>query len=286
MITIFIAIFIFGLVIGSFLNVVIYRLKAGGSIVKGRSHCPRCKKTLQLPDLIPLFSFIIQKGKCRYCQQKISWKYPLVELFTAIAFLLVFLTYQATDFFSGDSSLSSVFNLNLRTIPDSTLLIFSASSWLLFIGYFVFTAFLIVIFTYDLKHYLISDKVIIPGVILAFLFSFISPRVNWIEALIGAIMVSGFFALIIFLTRGKGMGWGDAKLGLFIGALLGWQVSLSMLFIAFVSGSLVGIALILFKQKKWKSQVPFGTFLTVSTFICMLWGQKIVEWYLGMINLY
>ena len=282
----FIAIFIIviGLIIGSFLNVVIYRLKAGGSVVKGRSYCPRCKKTLRLPDLIPLFSFIIQRGKCRYCQQKISWQYPLVELFTVTAFLLVFLTYQTTDFFSGDNFLSSI--LNSQPITDSTLLIGYISFWLLYIGYFVFTAFLIVIFTYDLKHYLISDKVVIPGAILAFLFSFISLRVNWIESLIGAVVVSGFFALIIFITRSKGMGWGDVKLGLFVGALLGWQVSLLALLIAFVGGSLVSIALILFKKKKWKSQVPFGTFLTVSAFICMLWGQEIVEWYLGMINLY
>jgi len=274
---------ILGLVIGSFLNVVIYRLKAGGSVVTGRSYCPQCKKTLRLPDLIPLISFIIQKGKCRYCQQKISWQYPLVELFTVTAFLLVYLTFQTTNIFNNDNFLTSIFNF--PTLSNGNLLILNVSFWLSFISYFVFTAFLIVIFTYDLKHYLISDKIVIPGAVLAFLFSFINPNVSWLESLIGAVGISGFFALIIFLTRGKGMGWGDVKLGLFMGALLGWQVSLVALFIAFVSGSLVGIFLILFKKKKWKSQVPFGTFLTVSTFICMLWGREIVEWYLGMLQL-
>lgn len=258
---------IFGLVIGSFLNVVIYRLKAKKSVVRGRSFCPHCQKTLKFADLIPLFSFICQKGKCRYCNQKISWQYPLVEFFTALTFLLVYLKFQPLDFFSGGE-------LRFPLFYDLALVI----------CYWLFAALLIIIFAYDLKHYLIPDRIVWPGAILALLFSFLNPNVDWLQALIGSAIVSGFFALIILLTKGKGMGWGDVKLGLFIGALLGWQVSLLALFIAFVGGSLVGIGLIIAKKKKLKSQVPFGTFLTASAFICMLWGVEIVRWYLGMLE--
>jgi len=259
---------VFGLIIGSFLNAVIYRLKIKKSVVRGRSFCPRCRHDLKFIDLVPLFSFIAQKGRCRYCNKKISWQYPLVELATTLAFLLICLKFQSFD---------------LLTSTTSQILL--TSNWPLVVCYWIFTALLIIIFTYDLKHYLIPDRVVLPATVLALAFSFFSPSVNWLQALIGSALVGGFFALIIFFTKGKGMGWGDVKLGLFLGALLGWPVSLLALFIAFVGGSLVGIGLIIAKQKKWKSQVPFGTFLTVATFICLLWGQEIVSWYLSMLNI-
>ncbi|NQV13079.1 MAG: prepilin peptidase [Parcubacteria group bacterium] len=261
----FVSIFvvIFGLLVGSFLNVVIYRLKVKKTVVRGRSFCPHCQHTLRLIDLIPLFSFIFQKGRCRYCNKKISWQYPLVELVTATTFLLVFFKFPIANVYLSEGS------------EYGTLLA----------GYLVFTAVLIIIFTYDLKHYLIPDRIVLPATILALAFSWINPNVDWLPALIGSVMVGGFFALIIFLTKGKGMGWGDVKLGLFVGALLGWQVSLLALLIAFVSGSIVGVGLILAKKKGWKSQVPFGTFLTVATFICLLWGEEIVQWYVGMLEL-
>jgi len=270
---IIIFIFIFGLLIGSFLNVVIYRLRAGGSVIKGRSYCPQCKKTLHFFDLLPLFSFFIQRGHCRYCQQKISWQYPLVELTTALLFLIVYHKFLLSYTLPYDKLLITNYQLLFTNL-------------ILIIGYWVFTCFLIIIFAYDFKHYLIADKVVIPGAILAFLFSFINPEVDWWASLIGATLISGFFALLIFITKGKGMGWGDVKLGLLVGALLGWQVSLLALLIAFVSGSLVGIILIIAKKKRWHSPVPFGTFLTVSAFICMLWGEKIIRWYLEMWQLY
>ncbi|MFH2105159.1 MAG: prepilin peptidase [Parcubacteria group bacterium] len=256
-------IIIFGLLVGSFLNVVIYRLKIKKTVVRGRSFCPHCQHVLQLIDLVPLFSFIFQKGHCRYCNKKISWQYPLVELTTAITFLLVFLKFPITNVYLSAGSEYGA----------------------LLAGYLVFTAVLIIIFTYDLKHYLIPDRIVLPGTVLALVFSFLNPNVNWLQALIGSVIVGGFFALIIFLTKGKGMGWGDVKLGLLIGALLGWQVSLLALLIAFVGGSIIGIGLIVTQRKKWKSQVPFGTFLTVATFICLLWGIEIVQWYVGMLAL-
>jgi prepilin signal peptidase PulO-like enzyme (type II secretory pathway) len=223
-------------------------------------------------DLLPILSFIFLRGRCRYCQRKISWQYPLVELITALAFVLVYLKFSLVI----APATMTLPNFNLSSLTNFSPWILIGSGW-------IFSALLIVVFAYDYKYSLIPDQIVIPGTILALLFSLFQPDVAVINSLFGSAMVSGFFALLIFITKGKGMGWGDVKLGFFIGALLGWQISLLMLFIAFVSGSLVGIALIIAKKKKWQSQVPFGTFLATSTFICMLWGQEIVQWYLNML---
>ena len=133
-----ILVYIFGLIVGSFLNCVIYRLEEGKSFLKGRSFCPDCKHTLSWQDLIPLLSFLILKGKCRYCKKPISWQYPLVELATGILFILI---------------------LNFSTRPGGVIL-------------FVVSCFLIVIFVYDLKHYIIPDKIIYPAIAIALIFNF------------------------------------------------------------------------------------------------------------------
>lgn len=145
---IYLFIFVFGTICGSFLNCVIYRLEIGESFLKGRSYCPHCKHVLTWQDLIPIFSFLILKGKCRYCHQKISWQYPLVELATGILFVST-LIY----FFSKTS-----------------ILVNSAMTELTSIYYLVIACFLIIIFVYDLKHYIIPDKVIYPAIAIAFLY--------------------------------------------------------------------------------------------------------------------
>ena len=132
--------FVLGTICGSFLNCVIYRLEVSKSFLKGRSYCPHCKHILSWQDLIPIFSFIFLKGKCRYCQKPISWQYPLVELATGILFIWTYLSYDR------DLSMSLIF-------------------------YLIFACFLIIIFVYDLKHYLIPDKVIYPAIVLAFLYN-------------------------------------------------------------------------------------------------------------------
>src|SRR3989344_2468933 len=245
-------IFIFGLIVGSFLNSVIYRLEQGQSFIKGRSFCPHCKHQLSWQDLIPVFSFLILKGRCRYCQKTISWQYPLVEFFTGILFILIF-------FYASN-------------IPYS-------------IFYILISCFFIVIFVYDLKHYIIPDKVIYPAIVAAFLFR-IWNFGNWdlfgILNLVFGILPSLFFLAIIIFSQGKWMGLGDFKLAVLMGLFLGWPDIIVALFSAVFLGAIIGIGLIISKEKTLKSEVPFGPFLVFGTFLALFWGGKIINFYLNL----
>ena len=271
----YICVFIFGLVVGSFLNCVIYRLqtdeKIGGM---SRSHCMKCGHTLRWYDLIPVLSFLILRGKCRYCGKPISIQYPLVELATGGLFALIFWHWP----------------FGLWIFSDFTFLI---PGLIYYFYYLVITCFLIVIFVYDFKHYLILDKVIYPAIIIAFLYSLFSafggfaftllnfePLINQIFA---AVLAAGFFAIIVFGSRGKWMGVGDIKLGFLMGLVLGYPQILTGLFLSFLFGAIIGTGLIIFKKRTLKSQVPFGPFLVTGTFIAMFWGERILNWYLSFL---
>jgi len=261
-------VFIFGLCAGSFLNCVIYRLEQKKSL-KGRSFCPHCKHKLFWQDLFPVFSFLFLKGKCRYCHKKISIQYPLVELATAILFLIIFI---ATPQYTIYNILNTIF------------LFYIASS-------------LIIIFVYDLKHYIIPDKILFPAIVIAFLyrifdfgnlklfgiwdlgFGISAPLLNYVSA---AIIASVFFLAIFLVSRGRWMGFGDVKLAVLIGLLLGLPNVLTALFLAFFFGAIIGIILMVFEKKKLKSEIPFGPFLIAGTFIAMLWGSQIIDWYLRL----
>jgi prepilin signal peptidase PulO-like enzyme (type II secretory pathway) len=256
-------VFILGLVVGSFLNCVIYRLETGESFLKGRSYCPHCKHILSWKDLIPIFSFLILKGKCRYCGKKISFQYPLVEFFTGILFVL-FLIYGG------------------RTFID---LIFD---WIL-------ACFLIIIFVYDLKHYLIPDKIIYPAIAIAFLNQILTSNIQHLTLtsniehltsnLLLGILPSLFFLSIILISHETWMGFGDFKLSILMGLILGWPKILVSLFFSFFTGAIIGLILIFLKRKTMKSQIPFAPFLVSGTFFSMFFGEKIINWYLGLILL-
>ena len=247
---IYLFIFIFGLAVGSFLNCVIYRLEKNEGFLKDRSYCPHCHHVLSWQDLIPIFSFLILKGKCRYCHKKISLQYPLVELSAAILFVLIF---NAAAF-------------NLRTIY-----------------YLIICCFLIVIFVYDLKHYLIPDKIIYPAIALALIFNFqflISKQLLIFKyAILSAVLASAFFLSIFLISRGKWLGFGDVKLAFLMGLFLGFPKILVALFFAYFIGAIIGIGLVLTKKKKLKSEVPFGPFLVAGTFVALFWGQVLIDWY-------
>ena len=270
MLIFYLTIFILGLIVGSFLNVVIYRLEDGEKIVNDRSRCLRCKHTLAWYDLIPVLSFVFLKGKCRYCNNKISWQYPLVEIGTGILFIM------ALNFQFSISNFQSIFN----------------SQFLIAVLYLLFIiSSLIVIFVYDLKHYIIPDKVIYPAIIIAIGFNLFNniqyPTSDILSAfnfLIPAFLAGGFFYAIVAITKGKGMGGGDVKLAFLMGLILGWPVIIFSVFLAFISGSVIGIYLILTGKKKMKSIVPFGPFLIFGTAVGLFWGEEIVEWYLKMLN--
>ncbi|OGZ18178.1 MAG: hypothetical protein A2V72_01560 [Candidatus Nealsonbacteria bacterium RBG_13_37_56] len=254
-------VFLFGLAIGSFLNCVIYRLEKKQSFLKGRSYCPHCKHILSWQDLIPVFSFLILRGKCRYCRKKISLQYPLVELATGSLFLLIFIYFN---------------NLLVTRY------------WLLVTGYWLLiTSFLIIIFVYDLKHYIIPDKVIYLAIAIAFLYNLITGywllvTNNYLPAAFGA---AGFFLFIVLVSRGKWMGVGDIKLAFLIGFLLGWPKALLALFLAFLIGAIIGLGLIILKKKTIKSELPFGPFLITGIYLALFFGEKIISWYFGLFNI-
>jgi len=252
-------VFIFGLCAGSFLNCVIYRLEQKKSL-KGRSFCPHCKHTLSWQDLFPVFSFLFLKGKCRYCHKKISIQYPLVELFTGVLFVLI---------------LASV-------CPISVLYQYISVLYL-----FVISCLLIIIFVYDLKHYIIPDKILFPAIAIAVIYDLIPPY-NWSNIFyifLAAVIASAFFLIIFLVSKGRAMGFGDVKLAFLMGLLLGLPNVLAALFLAFFFGAIIGLILMGFGKKGLKSEIPFGPFLIAGTFIAMLWGEQLINWYMNIFSI-
>lgn len=270
-------VFIFGLVVGSFLNVVIYRLRSGENFLLGRSHCPACGHTLSWEDLFPLFSFVFLRGKCRYCHKKISVQYSLVELGAAVLFVLIFWKF------------GFVWNLEFGIWNFSQLFV---------AGYLLLVAsLLIIIFVFDLKNYIIPDGAVFSAIGIAFLYQFIASLkfANWnffgiwnmefgiLRPLLAGFLAAAFFLAIILISRGKWMGMGDAKLAFFMGLFLGYPNILAALFLAFFTGAIMGVGLIILGRKKLQSEVPFGPFLIFGTFIALFWGQSIINWYLNFL---
>ncbi len=231
---------LFGLIIGSFLNAVLWRMKVGKSVLRGRSMCPRCKKTLEAQDLIPVFSYLWLRGRCRFCRRRISFWYPAVEAGTALLYVLSYLKF----------GFSAAFAVDVVIFP-----------------------FLILIFTYDARESLILDRVSLPGALLAFLGSLWLGH-SFVSLLGSAILGAGFFGLQYLLSSGRWVGGGDIRLGLLMGSFLGWPSILFALCLAYVGGSIAGIALIATRRKTWQSAIPFGTFLTVSTVLFHLYGDR------------
>jgi len=249
--------FLIGIFVGSFLNVIINRLPRKETIIKGRSHCESCKKELAWYDLIPLLSFMLLRGKCRYCNKQLSLYYPIIEFSTGILFVLVyaFVNFQF-----------SIFNFQ------------SISQFLIFYS---------LIFIEDLEFGIIPDKVIFPAVILSlFYFLIVNPQSLFIN-LISAIGTCAFFLILFLITKGKGMGFGDVKLAFLLGLILGFPKIILALYLAFLTGAFVGIILILWKKKKSiREAIPFGPFLIAGALTSLFLGDllipKIIA-YLGLL---
>ena len=253
-------IFTFGLVVGSFLNAVIYRLGSLLSIFAKSSVCPHCGHELAWPDLIPLVSFFMLNRHCRYCGKPISWQYPLVELATALTFVAVFFV----NFQFSISNFQSIFNFQ-------------------FLFQLIFVCFLIVICVYDLKHFLILDRVVFPAALIAFIYQVLQG--NWQNASLGAVLLFGFFGLLYLISRGRWIGLGDVKLGLFLGFLVPFPQTLALFFLAYFSGAVFAVILVLLGRKKLSDRLPFGTFLTFAAFLAMLWGEEMTAWYFRLIGI-
>lgn len=254
MIFIPIFIFIFGLLIGSFLNVVIIRMNTGRTIVRGRSKCDRCSRELKWYELIPVFSFLTLGGKCRTCKTPISFQHPIVELVTAIIFSTLYALIVLPNFFSP-------------------------YAWLSFVGALCAASFLIVIFAYDLRHKIIPDEAMYPLLLLsiiAALWRHVVDGVSIQHALVYGIAVAVPLFLFWGLSKGRLMGFGDVKLALSFGWLVGASVAAAAIVIAFLMGGIVGLFLLaLSKKYKLKSEIPFAPFMIAGLFIAVVFHISI-----------
>lgn len=235
---------IVGLSIGSFLNVLIYRIPRNEGFLSGRSYCDNCKKNLFWYDLIPVISFFLLKGKCRFCKNKISKQIPLVELLTAFLFLTTFLKFPVVSI-------------------DLLFYLFIICS-------------LVVIFFIDLNKGIIPNKILYPVFIVTLIFIFyFSP--NFINHVISALASFLFFFLIYFLTKGKGMGFGDVKFAGFLGLLFGFPAVFICLYTAFLTGGVVGLILVIWGKKRFKKDtIAFGPFLSFGGVITIFLGDLLV----------
>lgn len=246
-----IVVFLGGLLVGSFLNVVILRINTGRSVVTGRSACARCNRTLAWYELVPVVSFLGLRGKCRTCRQGISFQYPLVELCMGIYAVLAYTKYVLGGYFT-------------------------TSAWIAFVFASVVAAMMIVITVYDLRHKVIPDAVVYPFILLSFV------SIIWRaaggdfdagKAIVDGVVVALPFFLLWYLSKGRLMGFGDVKLMLGIGWLVGLVMGYSVIVFAFWIGAVVGLALIALSRKHgMKSQIPFGPFIIAALFIVTLWG--------------
>jgi leader peptidase (prepilin peptidase)/N-methyltransferase len=249
---IFIFIFILGTIIGSFLNVVIFRLNTGMTIATGRSICMICNRNLRWYELIPVFSFVIQSGKCRRCLSKISNQYPLIEIITGIIFVLI--AYKFLPI--------------LYSYPIFYL-------WSFVVFAFIFSL-LIVISVYDIRHKIIPDKLVYIFILISFLSIFVGHfsgglflKIPTIENLISGPVIALPFVLLWLLSRGRLMGLGDGKLMIGIGFLLGLSSGLFAVILSFWIGTIVSLPIMFLSRKKinMKTEIPFSPFLIASTLI-------------------
>lgn len=246
-------VFIFGAIIGSFLNVCVYRIPKNESIVFPPSHCMNCGNKLKWYDMFPVFSYIFLRGKCRFCKAHISLRYPLVESFTGFMFLLVYIKY----------------GIGISMIK-----------------YVVLVVFCIIIGLIDADTMDVYDDTAYAFIICGLAFMFISCifyNGSYSDALLGALVAGGAIALIILLTAGRGMGWGDFEIALAAGLFLGFKCSVLFLFVSFVTGGIYAIFLMLTRKKTGKDQMSFGPFLCMAAIICALCGNQLINIYLNML---
>lgn len=279
--------FVFGVAIGSFLNVVTMRYDGEKFLfdtkaLGGRSHCPHCKRTLQWFELIPLLSFLLQMGRCRNCNAALSVQYPIVEFISALIF--VFIPLRAAILYPAGS----------------------LAFYLLATLWVIAFEFLLVVSVVDLRMGIIPDEANVAlGVLGIFFAIFAGGYLNianhslllpyavifgaqeniWLAHVLGALLGGAFFAALVFITRGKGMGMGDVKLALALGLLFGWPDIALLGGVAFVLGALVGVIFIALGKKTMKATLPFGPFLALGSAVVFFYGMEMLTWYFRLTGL-
>lgn len=243
---------VFGLLVGSFLNVCICRMPKEESIISPPSHCPQCSYRIRWYDNIPLVSYLLLRGKCRGCGTHISLQYPLVEFLNGILALFLFLKFGPTPAFAA---------------------------------LFLFSSALVVITFIDIEHQIIPDEISLPGIVIGFLLSFFLKEPGWIDSLFGILLGGGSLLLVAYgyqkLTGKDGMGGGDIKLLAMMGAFLGWKAVPFIIFSSSMIGSVVGVSIMLLQKKDSKLAIPFGPYLAFGAMLYIFCGQKLISWYLN-----
>ena len=238
------------MLIGSFLNVCIYRIPRRESIAWPASHCPECGYVLKWYDLFPVLSYLMLRGKCRQCRSHISRRYPLVEALTGVLFAAAYLKFGL--------------------------------AWLL-LNRLVFICLLIVVALIDLEHFIIPNKIVLPGALAGLILTLIPGSHSFLNALGSGVGAALFFFLIWFFYP-QGMGEGDVKLALMLGAFLGWPQIAAAIFLASLTGSVGGIAVIVIKGGNRKTPVPFGLYLAIGSILALLYGPEFLSLYLQFIG--
>lgn len=258
----YIFVFILGLLIGSFLNVCIYRIPKEESVVFPSSHCMSCGNRLKPLDLIPVISYIFLRGRCRYCKAKVSLRYPLVEFMTGVTFLSIVLKYEFTYEFFAYAFLMSV---------------------------------LIAVFFIDLDHMIIPDGLVIAGLIggvITIIYNIFRPLEiygdnHWWNPLMGILCGSGFLFIVALIAMkiyksDEAFGMGDVKIFAPIGLFLGWKITIVCLFVSIILSGLISVILMILRKKGMKSTIPLGPFIVIGTFISLMWGWDLLRFYLSM----
>jgi leader peptidase (prepilin peptidase)/N-methyltransferase len=252
---IWVTLFVAGAIFGSFLNVVIYRMPRGRSIVRPPSACPECGELIRPRDNVPILSYLLLRGRCRACGVRISPRYPLVESISGVVPLLLYGAYG----------------------PGPRLAV-----------YWPLAAVLTVLAFIDLDERIIPDRITLPGIAVGLVAAPLLGLTTFPQSLIGAVVGGGALYAIGFLgglAFGKeSMGGGDVKLAAMLGAFLGWRSTILLLFAAFLMGAVVGIGIIARKGRDTDRTVPFGPFIAAGALVAMVWGERILDWYRGLLG--
>lgn len=246
---------LFGLIIGSFLNVCIYRLPLEQSVVRPRSRCPGCEKPIAWYDNLPIASYLLLRGKCRNCGARIPIRYPIIEVTTALVSWLVFFKF--------------------------------GFHWL-YLVYFAYAAALLTLSVIDLDHRIIPDEISLSGIVIGLLLAAVTPLRPFLDSLVGALLGGGFLLVVGLLyeaaRKQEGIGGGDIKLMAMVGAFTGWKGALFTIFGGSVVASFVGIALMIRRREGTQIPIPFGPFLSFASFLYVLCGDPLIRAYLRMLR--
>lgn len=245
-------ILVFGLFLGSFYNVCIYRIPRKESIIFPPSHCTNCCKQLKWRELIPIFSWVLLGGKCRYCYKRISYRYPLIELITGLLFYLLFLKFGLSGAFISHSILCSI---------------------------------LIIVTFIDIEFQIIPNELVLIGAIVGIILILIEISVHWMDAIIGMFIGGGIYLIVAilsqFLLKKEGMGGGDIKLMAMIGLMIGWKLTIISILLSVYIGGLIGGLLLLLRIKKRGDVIPYGPFIAIGTILSIFFGNELILWYLA-----